>query len=421
MFLQSFIFLNKKNIKFFLLILSFYITILQKLLNINYVVALNFLMVLLLFSQDISKLFTKKKIFFFYIPLIFFIYVIVIFFLFQEQVNYSTVYIISSYATSIAYFYIFYSIKIEDIENNVYKYLLYFNTFIVLFLFFSKFQSELTIIPFINIVNLHELSLSNYFHMILNIFSILLIIKNFNKVNLSIPLVILILFLFVSAEIKIIFFLLSFILILLLLNYNNKFTVINSFIIFFIFFSVMQFEYNPNKIYKYFSIYNFNNRVSSIIKDDFQYLNLYKQEEKKTESLEQIEQHINLNKSITTRFFSYKKFFHIINDSTILNFLFGHGIGFENQFYYHNFLLDSIIKVGFFGLIIFILPLILMIRNYFFIAKKNFVEFLQSYHCFVLFLLYIHLMSFPAWNTKFLFSFIAISYLSINKKSFKKV
>ena len=422
MYLQSFIFLRKNNIKIFLLILSFYMTIVQTLSKLMYLVLANLLILLLLFAKDLCKLFLKKHKFLFYTPILFFLYVIISFFFFQEEISNTSFNIIGSYLISIIYFYIFSTIKIETIQNEIFKYLLFFNTFIVLLVFFSKFQSEFFIISTIQKLNFHELFSSLYFHMIINIITILLIIRNFNKFFLSVSLLGLILSLFITAELKNIFFLLSFVIISFLFNYKNKYTVINSFIIFFIFFSLIPFKYSSNEDYKYFSTYNLSNRIQSFYKEDYLFISNY-EKVKETSSpittidpLIEIDDHIKLDKSLTSRYFSYKKFFYIIKNASGKNLLFGQGVNFNYQFYYHNLFLDIFIKHGLFGLIFFIFPIIFLIRNYFFIAKENLFAFLQSYHFCFIYLLYIHLISFASWNTKFLFSFISISYLLINKK-----
>ena len=416
--------IDNVNIKIFLVVLSFYSTIIQSILNIHYLTFGIFILIFIISYKEIIKKFSivKKNEYFLFVPIFFLIYIIIQCFYYTDNLNYDAIYIIGSFFFSIfyLYFFFFYSIN-KNFLFNFYKILYYFNFFTIVFVLSSKVLSELnSFYNFqIDFKNFHEVFITSYFSMIINIFSVFYLIKNISVRFFNIPLLSFILFIFFSAELKIIFFIICFIVISLIVSkFKNRYVNANSLIIFFI--SIIFFLSKVpgvNKKFNFFSTYSLNARIEHFIENDYSILKKnYNEKEFNIFSNDQIHQIDKQSKSLSSRITSYLLFYKQISESNLTEFLFGRGPFFNGRFYFHNFYLDIFIKFGFIPILMWVFYTLLFAVKYVFLIKKDLNKFLFSTHFYCFFLFIYFNVSFAAWHSKFLFAFLGISYFLIKHK-----
>jgi hypothetical protein len=420
--------INSVNIKIFLIVSSFYSTIIQDLFNISYVTIVIFILLFIISYKEIFKGYSSLKYDYIILAPLFFLAYIVMHFFYIKNFNFNAFYIVGSLFVSIYYFYLFFfnSLK-KNFLSNFYKILFYFNFSIVTIVLISKIFSSLISFYNLNIdfPNLSEIYVTSYFSMIINIFTIFYIIKNISIQFFKVPLLILILFIFLSSELKIIFFIYCFVLLsLFITKFKNKHVILNSLIIFFI--SILFFSAQipgVNKKFEYFSTYAVKSRVNHFFTNDLLYLhNNYNKKDFNTFLKDEVVQIDKQSKSLSSRVANYGLFAKQVLESNTLQFFFGHGAFFNERFYFHNFFLDIFIKFGFLCFVLWALYSLFFLSKYFSLIKKNFSKFLFTPHFYCFFLFLCFNVSFPAWHSKILFSFLGISYFLINhSKKFSNI
>jgi hypothetical protein len=418
------------NIKIFLIVSTFYSTIIQTLFSIYYV---TFVLLILLFIISYKEIFkelsnVKNKDYILLAPLFFLVYIVVQCFFYIKNINYNAIYIIGSSFVSIFYFYIFFfNSSKKNFLQNFYKILFYSNLLFITLIFASKSFSNL--IRFynlnINLPNLSEIFVTSYFSMIINIFTVFYLIKNISIRFLNLPLLISILFIFFSSELKIILFIFCFSLLSLFISkFKNRYIISNVLIIFFIsiYFFLAKIP-GPNEKFEYFSTYTLKSRINHFLAHDFN--SLYKNYNEKDFHIfleDEVNQINQMSKSLSSRVANYGLFAKQVFESSALQFFFGHGAFFNGQFYFHNFFLDIFIKFGFLTFMAWVLYYLFFLSKYFSLIKKNFSKFLFTPHFYCFFLFLYFNLSFPAWHSKILFTFLGISYFLIkHSKKFSSI
>jgi len=418
------------NIKIFLIVSTFYSTIIQTLFSIYYV---TFVLLILLFIISYKEIFkelsnVKNKDYILLAPLFFLVYIVVQCFFYIKNINYNAIYIIGSSFVSIFYFYIFFfNSSKKNFLQNFYKILFYSNLLFITLIFGSKSFSNL--IRFynlnINLPNLSEIFVTSYFSMIINIFTVFYLIKNISIRFLNLPLLIFILFIFFSSELKIILFIFCFSLLSLFISkFKNRYIISNVLIIFFIsiYFFLAKVP-GPNEKFEYFSTYALKSRINHFLANDFN--SLFKNYNEKDFHIfleDEVNQINQTSKSLSSRVANYGLFAKQVLESSALQFFFGHGAFFNGQFYFHNFFLDIFIKFGFLTFIAWVLYSLFFLSKYFSLIKKNFSKFLFTPHFYCFFLFLYFNLSFPAWHSKILFTFLGISYFLIkHSKKFSSI
>jgi hypothetical protein len=255
--------------------------------------------------------------------------------------------------------------------------------------------------------------------MIINIFSVFFLIKNISIRYFNIPLLIFLLFIFFSAELKVIIFITCFTFFSIVFSkLKNRYIFFNALIFYFLlaFFLLVKSNTNLQK-YNFFSSYALKDRVDHFINNDYNYLiNEFNKKHKNIFVKDLLEKKDIQSKSLTSRVTNYLFFVEQLKESSTHEIFFGRGAFFNGRFYFHNFFLDIVIKFGLLSFIIWFFYLFLFAFKYFLLIKKNLLKFLFSIHFYCFYLFFYFNLSFAAWNSKFLFSFLGISYFLINSK-----